>query len=185
MPAKAKPRTLSLRALARELAVNHSSLSAAVRDGRLDRGVRLDARGRVEVFDADLATECWRDVHTPQILEAERAHERAVAAVRRLAEKRPGAIVLHDRTMECQVTATELFNERNALSLLVTALTAELAGDDRAAIQKRIAARLVRVAELHDADESDIGRAERELTCALCILADDDDDDENKTEETP
>ena len=166
-------RQISLRALARELGVNHSSLSAAVHDGRIDRGVRIDAKGRVVVTDADAAKAVWHDVHVPQVIELSRAQSAA--------RERSS---LWDATLCCHVTAEGLFAERNALSVLVTALAAEALGNvgvgDRRAtaarLNKRIAARLRIVAELHGASEDALVCAEDNLRSAISMLFDAADD---------
>src|SRR4051812_3162770 len=62
----------SLRSLAKHLGCTHSSLSAAVHEGRLSSGVRIDARGRVAVTDADAAAAAWRGLHVPRIDELAR-----------------------------------------------------------------------------------------------------------------
>lgn len=79
-PDSAAPRQISLRALAQELNVHHSSLSAAVRDLRLARGVHIGKNGRVVVTDADAAKRAWRSIHVPQIAEFSRIERRERAA---------------------------------------------------------------------------------------------------------
>lgn len=169
------PRRVSLRRLAIELDTHHSTLSTAVRDRRLRAGVRLDKRGRVVVDDADAAARNWRAVHVPQVLELERIERREAKA------HGDDAIVLMDVAMDCHVTARQLFAERDALSVLVTALVAELLGDDRrarakriATLEKSVASRLRAVAELHGAEVDALDRARRDLTCAIAMIVDDD-----------
>lgn len=72
----------SLRALAAQLGVSHSSLSAAYRAGKFgeDDGLALDARGRLVVTDAAAAAECWRGIRAPRPGEDERAAIWKVAA---------------------------------------------------------------------------------------------------------
>jgi hypothetical protein len=74
-PQSAAPRQISLRALARELNVHHSSLSAAVHDLRLAKGVHIGKNGRVTVTDADAAKRAWRSIHVPQMAEFRRMEE--------------------------------------------------------------------------------------------------------------
>lgn len=70
----------TLRGLARELGVTHSSLSAAVHEGRLTAGVVIE-QGRVRVVDAAAAARQWRAVHVERIDHAvRRAEERAARA---------------------------------------------------------------------------------------------------------
>ncbi|HEY4056547.1 MAG TPA: hypothetical protein VGM39_08050, partial [Kofleriaceae bacterium] len=116
------PRTASLRALARELGVTHSSLSAAAHDGRLVDGVRIDARGHVVVVDADAAARNWRGVSG-----------RMAINMRSQPRQRDDAqITLYDRVLDRFVTSDKLFAERDALDVLVAALAASALGSKRA-----------------------------------------------------
>lgn len=182
------PRTPSLRQLAREWGVHHSTVSAAVHDGRIRDGVRIEG-GKVRVTDADAATAAWRAVHAPGILELERAALRAPAR-----HAAPDAeVVLYDRSLDCRVTARKLFEDRDALSVLVTALAAAAVDNasgrvDRRkanALRKRVAERLRTVAELHGADADDLEAAESELAGALDLLAMRDEDEEERAEPKP
>ena len=126
--------------------------------------------GRVAVTDADAAAADWRSIHVPRIVAA----------------ARPRA--LWDEALSRYVTAEQLFAERNALSVLVTALTAEvLNGDDRSAVPalaERIAAQLRDVAELHGADDGVLACAQGDLHSAIDMLFDKDDEEEaTETEE--
>jgi hypothetical protein len=162
-------RTSSLRGLARALGVQHSALSKAVRERRLTAGVVIE-HGKVRVVDAAAAAEQWRrHVHVPRI------------DYRPAAPPPPApdsAIVLFDHAMDRQVTALELFAERDACSLLVTALVSSALGNvssgpldgQVAAFRERIAAQLRAVAVLHGAGPDDMRRAERELEGALMLL---------------
>lgn len=171
-----EPRQISLRALALELGVHHSSLSAAVRDGRLTRGVSVDARGRVVVTDAAAAAAGWRAIHfrvDVRSRELELDAERVERAARRLAATQPEAVELHDVALDRRITAAELFAERDALSLLVGALVrGALADRTPAALKAHVPERLREVAELHGAGDEEIAQAMRELECAICVAVD-------------
>jgi hypothetical protein len=168
-------RTTSLRSLARELGVQHSALSKAVREGRLTAGVTIE-HGKVRVIDAAAAAEQWRrHVHVPRI-----DYRPAPAPPPTPAPPADLAIVLFDRAMDRRVTACELFAERDACSLLATAVVASALGNavSVAALRERVAAQLRAVARLHGAGADDIARAERDLESTLAMLADQDEDDE-------
>ncbi|MDQ3366647.1 MAG: hypothetical protein M3680_14580 [Myxococcota bacterium] len=93
------------------------------------------------------------------------------------------AIVLVDPETGFGITALELFAERDALAVLVTALIAEVPGTaDRGAFKTAIAARLREVAELHGADADDLAAAELYLSSAFQLLDADDDHDETPQE---
>ncbi|HEX4455696.1 MAG TPA: hypothetical protein VH143_32770 [Kofleriaceae bacterium] len=116
----------------------------------------------------------------PQIIELERAQSAA--------RERSS---LWDATLCRHVTAEELFAERDALSVLVTALASEALGNvgvgDRRAtaarLNKRIAARLRIVAELHGASEDELVCAENDLRFAIAMLFDAADDDADEAKE--
>ena len=158
------PIKVSLRQLARALGVSHGAISDAIHTRRLTRGVRIDEQGRATVDDAQAAATEWRATHARQ----------------------PGlerVIVLTDHAMSCEVTAAQLFAERDALSVLVTALASSMldGADDRdtaaTELKKRIAARLRTVAEMHGADEHTLTSAGRDLETAIGMLHDAEDDE--------
>lgn len=161
----------SLRDLARRLECSHSQLSEAVHRGTLTHGVAVDANGRAAVTDIDAAARQWN------------GHPAAKAAA---------AIVLTDHAMGCQVTALELFQQRDAYALLTTALVSAaldnatagpLDGRKVAALRKRVAAQLHAVGELLGASADDIARAERDLEGTLEML--NEDEEEPEPEEKP
>lgn len=136
----------SLRDVAKRLGCSHSSLSEQIHRGDLSRGFAI-RDGRIVVTDARALMDAWNGI-----------------PARRTAE----AIVLYDRHYDRQVTALELFAERDMLALLVAALTAELRHTK--SLPDRIAARLRAVAEMHGADDEGIARAEAELKSVLTML---------------
>jgi hypothetical protein len=92
--------------------------------------------------------------------------------------------VLPDTALDRSITALELFEERDAYSLLVTALASlvledalgdeppALDGPEVALIRGRVAAKLRAVAELQGADAVVIARAEQDLESGITMLID-------------
>lgn len=166
----------SLRGLARILGVSHVALSNAAHRGTLADGIALDGRNRVIVVDAGAAAAEWRRIHVPGHHELMRATPQPTRRAPPTSD--PLDTVLPDHHHDRAITAGELFAERDACSLLVTALASvALDGADRDQVGARVAARLRVVAELHGADAAAIAAAEQDLDSTLTMLADDDAED--------
>jgi hypothetical protein len=160
------PRQIPLRGLARELGCDHTTLSSWIHSGRLRDGVGVDDRGRAIVTDADLAAAAFRRSYLPRVTMSSKA--------RPLSEPQQ----VWDARMGVYVTAPELLEERNAMSVLVHALVAMLRADARDDLVPRVVARLHAVRELSLATDEDVERGEQELVGVLTLLADEDDEDE-------
>lgn len=165
----AKTKPLSFLAYAKRRGVSSEAVRKAHSDGRLRESVVM-VNGKPKIRDPEVADREWDANTRPRA-------DRPAAGRRPQSPPAPPAptdldIVLTDRAMDCQVTALELFQERDSLSLLLTALVSsalDAAGATRpdgpevAELRKRIAAMLPTVADLHDADADGIRRAEGDL----------------------
>jgi inorganic triphosphatase YgiF len=144
-PQSAAPRQISLRALARELNVHHSSLSAAVRDLRLAKGVHIGKNGRVTVTDADEAKRAWRSIHVPQMAEfrrMEEAERRARKAAREAADAEHAEYVA--RSVAAVLVALHFLNRSDQKALIADVETrAAMIADLRTRFDYEVAAYMV------------------------------------------
>jgi len=141
------------------------AVRAAIASGRLAASLTADGTIR----DAATADQEW---------EASTHADRVPLAGPTSPSSRAGAatsIALYDEALDRRITALQLFRERDAISLLVTALASVVlngSADRRtaAAVRKRVAAQLRAVAEAHGADAADIADAESHFELAVAIV---------------
>lgn len=149
-PHKEARKAVSLRDVAKKLGCSHSSLSEQIHRGDLTLGVVI-REGRIVVTDPVALMAEWNGAPAARVA---------------------SAIVLRDVDLDCEVTAAQLFAERNALSLLVTALTLDaLAERSAEQVKRRISPRLREAAPLHGANGARIARAWDEFKSALELAA--------------
>lgn len=139
----------SLRDIAKILGCSHSSLSEQIHRGDFTGGYAF-RDGRVVVTDARLLMAAWNG-----------------APARKTAE----AIELYDVALDRRLTAAELFAERDALSLLASALVRDALADRLPkTLKPRISKQLKDVAELHGAGPTEIARAWDELKASIDLV---------------
>ncbi len=172
-----KSEPISLRAYAEQRDVSHQAVRRAIASGRLRESV-VTVGGEPKIADPALADREWEANTRP------RADRCAATRRPRTPAQAPTDIVLTDTAMDCEVTAGELFEDRDAYSLLATALASlaldaaiapdqvvALNGPVVAQLRERVGAQLRAVAELHHADAEAVRRAADALETRLWMLA--------------